>query len=78
MALEYESKTIEIVVKPKKEEIFSINATVIRVANEGGGEFVTLTQETNDVERTIAVEKDDWPLIAAVVSEMMASLEAGK
>ena len=76
--MEYERKTTEIVVKPKDEQVFSINATTIRVADEGGGEFVTLTQETDDVERTIAVEKDDWPLIAAVVSEMMASLEAGK
>ena len=73
--MEYEKRVTEVTVKPVEEQMFSINATVIRVASEGGGEFVTLTQETEDGERIIAVEKDDWFLIRGVVDEMMMSLE---
>ena len=76
--MEYEAKITEYTVKPVEEQTFSINATIIRIADEGGGEFITLSQETEEGERIIAVEKEDWELIKGVVDAMMKTVEAGK
>ena len=76
--MEYEVKTTEKVVKPKGEQVFSINATTIRIEDEVAGEFVTLSQSGDEKENTIAIEKEDWELIKGVVDEMMKTVEAGK
>jgi hypothetical protein len=76
--MEYEAKITEYTVKPVEEQTFSINATIIRIADEGAGEFITLSQETDTRESIIAVEKEDWELIKGVVDAMMKTVEAGK
>jgi len=76
--MEYEAKITEYTVKPVEEQTFSINATIIRIADEGAGEFITLSQETDTRESIIAVEKDDWELIKGVVDAMMPTVEVGK
>jgi len=79
--MEYEAKITEYTVKPVEEQTFSINATIIRIADEGGGEFITLSQETDigeQRENVIAVEKEDWELIKGVVDAMMPTVEVGK
>ena len=76
--MEYEAKITEYTVKPVEEQTFSINATIIRIADEGAGEFITLSQETDTRESIIAVEKEDWELIKGVVDAMMPTVEVGK
>ena len=76
--MEYEAKITEYTVKPVEEQTFSINATIIRIADEGAGEFITLSQETDTRESIIAFEKEDWELIKGVVDAMMATVEVGK
>jgi len=76
--MEYEAKITEYTVKPVEEQTFSINATIIRIEDEAAGEFITLTQSSDEKENIIAVEKDDWELIKGVVDAMMLTVEVGK
>ena len=79
MSLKYEAKITEYTVKPVEEKTFSINATIIRVADDGGGEFLTFTQDGDDgIERTIAFEKEDWPVVVEIGTKMMAGLKGGE
>ena len=76
--MEYEAKITEYTVKPVEEQTFSINATIIRIADEGGGEFITLMQSSDEKENIIAFEPEDWELIKGVVDAMMPTVEVGK
>ena len=60
----YITRPIKWIVQPASEPIFSERATTIEITDEAGGEFVIVTQQTDQhADQHIAVSSEDWPLI---------------
>ena len=66
--MSYLTRPIKWIVLPAAEPIFSECATTIEITDEAGGEFVLVTQQTDQhADQRIAVSEDDWPLIRDAV-----------
>ena len=65
----YESRETSWVVLPANADIFSELATVIKIEDECGGEFVTVEQDTRGL---IAIDPDEWPALRSVINKAIA------
>ena len=52
------------------KEIFHESATFIEIDDEGGGEFVTVTQ-TSDGYGKIGINPSEWPVLRAAIDKMV-------
>ena len=78
---DYEMRTVSVMVVPKGEAIFSERATIISIADEGAGEFLKITQQSdhsNAGEQEISIEPEEWPHIKKAVEMMIGQIESGK
>lgn len=71
MPEEYETRILSLIVKPKKEPIFSEMATTISIVDESGGEFIELSQPGRSDLGKIAIEFSEWPEIKKAVDRMI-------
>ena len=71
----YEMRVMKIVVVPIGEPIFSERATSIEIDDEGGGEFLKITQHGGhaDITTSICIDPEEWEFIRLEVDRMMAS-----
>ena len=73
---EYEARTTRVTVNKKGEPIFSPLATHIEIADEAGGEFLTVKQCRDDSEQYITIDAgEEWEAIKNEIDKMFAMLK---
>lgn len=70
-AIEYETRTLSLIVVPPGYEIFSEMATTIEITDESGGEFVQVKQPSRTDGSGIAIEPKEWPVLRAAIDRMI-------
>lgn len=68
----YNARVTTITVTADEKPTFDERSTVIRIEDEGGGEFVTLEQSGGK----LCFDPDEWPTIRAAVDTLVADIEA--
>ena len=69
---DYTMRVTRLTVAPDGEPLFSDHATHVEIDDEGGGEFVVITQcGENERPGRIAIDKSGWAHIRYAVNELM-------
>ena len=63
----FESRSISVCICREGEPIYSETATLVSIRDDGGGEFVEVSQESG----RISMDIDEWPAIKATIDEMI-------
>ena len=66
-----EARVLSVVVAPEGEAIFSESATVVRIEDEGGGEYVVVSQESVPGLGNIAINPEEWPALRDAIDRMV-------
>ena len=76
----YVSRVTEVTVTPEhSSELFSEHATVVKIDDEGGGEFVMVQQHPdNPRPGTICIDPREWPALREAIDQMIASCRGGE
>ena len=69
----YETRTISVVLLPEGEPLFSEMATIVRIEDESGGEFVVIEQHGDTWNGKLAIEPSEWPVIREAINKMVES-----
>lgn len=70
----YITRCTAITVLPEGEKVFSEMATEISIVDEGGGEFIEITQTHLEC-GTIRVDPKEWPAIRSAINRMMKGVK---
>ena len=71
-ATKYIARVTQITVMQEGVMIYDESATRVSIEDEGGGEFVEITQYPDGKEKqAIRISPEEWPAIRKVVDEMM-------
>ena len=67
------TRITRISVTPEGCSLFELSATHIDIVDEAAGEFVTLTQHTDDRhgDHVVNINPDEWPAIRAAVNKLI-------
>ena len=65
--MNYEIQTHALIVKPKNAPLYSEQATVVRLEDEGAGYYVMVEQQR----KHIAITPEEWPHIREAIDRMM-------
>jgi hypothetical protein len=71
MSVIYETKITQLTVKPVGEPIYARGGTCISIEDESGGEFVTVSQQGDDVVGKIAINPEEWPALRDAIEKMI-------
>lgn len=71
-----EARVLSVVVAPEGEAIFSESATVVRIDDEGGGEYVVVDQDSIPGRGNVAINPEEWPDIRDAIERMMKECRA--
>lgn len=77
MSKPYVQRATKLTVLPMGDPIFSELATDIEVEDEGGGEFLIISQTSGNVNRrtnSISISPEEWPAIRDAIESMLAGL----
>lgn len=66
-----EARVLSVVVAPEGEAIFSESATVVRIEDEGGGEYVVVSQESVPERGNIAINPEEWPALRDAIDRIV-------
>lgn len=66
---DYEIRTTRLTVTKKGAPIFE-SATMIEIADEGGGEYLVISQHPDSGEQRIKIDLAEWPAICAAIDRM--------
>ena len=67
-----EERVMKVVVVEEGKPTYDETATVISIANDGGGEYVSVLQDTEaDGEQEIGIEPDGWPFLRDAIEKMV-------
>lgn len=64
-------RTLSVIVLPDGDDIFTERGTIIKIDDESGGEFVSVSQEATPGYGKIAFNPEEWPTIRAVIDRMV-------
>ena len=67
----YETRVISKVHLKEGDEIFSESCTTVEIADEAGGEFVTVRQSSDSGGEEIKIDPIEWPSLRALIDEMI-------
>ena len=70
--MEFETRTLAVIVVPKGHPTHSDYATKIEITDEGAGEFVELTQPGNERYGKIGIAIEYWPQLRTAIDSMLA------
>lgn len=70
-AIEYETRTVAIMVMPKDEAVYGERATTIRVEDNAAGEFVEVEQHGADGLGKVQINPEEWPALRAAIDRMI-------
>ena len=65
----YEKRFIKLLVNRTGESLFASEAIAIEIIDEGGGEFVEITQKDDKMR----IEPQEWPSLREAIDEMIDS-----
>ena len=63
------TRITQLTVAPEGAGLYDDRSTIIEIADEGGGEFITVTQP--DANAEIRIDADEWPAIRAAIDKMV-------
>ena len=63
------TRTIAVMICRESEGILDEYGTIIRIANEGAGEFITLEPAIST--NTIGVSKKEWPVLQDAIEKLL-------
>ena len=69
--MDFDTRTLKIAVIPKGEKIFSNQVTQVEIVDEAAGEYVEVSQCSDNYDGRIAICKDEWPAISAAIDKML-------
>ncbi len=70
--MEYETIPKAMIIKPKGEKIFHVDATEVGVDDEAGGMYVYVRQSPDDRDtQEIRISEEDWPDIRLAIERML-------
>mgnify|MGYP001160660408 CR=1 FL=1 len=69
--MEYEIRTIAMLVVPMDQKMFSEYATEIRITDEAAGEFLEVSQCGHDGQGKIAINPEEWPTLRDAIDQMI-------
>lgn len=75
MDIKYITRTTSIAVVPESQPLFSEQATKISITDEGGGEYITITQSGYTDENKISLEANEWPTIKEGIEKLLTEIE---
>lgn len=66
------ARTLKIAVMPKDAAIFDELATIIEIQDDGGGEFLSITQSDSSLAAgEIKIDSNDWPHVRDAIEKML-------
>jgi hypothetical protein len=72
--MNYEIRTVALLVAPDTEPTFSEMATKVSIDDEsGGGEFVVVEQNGRADAGTIAITPEEWPMLRQAIDTMISA-----
>lgn len=71
MSAGYEIRITGLTVAINGEAIFSDHATHIKIDDEAGGEFVTVSQSTAHSEYKFHINPEEWPALRKAIDRMI-------
>lgn len=70
--MDYETRTLKIGVVAKGEPIFHESMTEIEIIDEASGEFLKVSQHTDDQEaQKILIDPYEWPTLKDAIDKMI-------
>jgi hypothetical protein len=69
--MDYEIRTLSILVVPKDQPTFSEYATEIKIVDEAAGEFLEVSQTGRTDLGKIAINPEEWPTLRDAIDRMM-------
>lgn len=69
--MDYETRTLSILVAPKDQPTFSEYATEIKIVDEAAGEFLEVSQTGRTDLGKIAINPEEWPTLRDAIDRMM-------
>lgn len=71
MTSEFESRTTSVTVVKSGESLLSEYSTRIEINDEGGGEFLSISQPT--LKEGIRIDPSEWPAIRNAIENMVSA-----
>ena len=69
--MEYEIRTLSVLVVPKEQPTFSEYATEIKIVDEAAGEFLEVSQTGRTDLGKIAINPEEWPTLRDAIDRMI-------
>lgn len=69
--MDYETRTLSILVAPKDQPTFSEYATEIKIVDEAAGEFLEVSQTGRTDLGKIAINPEEWPTLRDAIDRMV-------
>ena len=66
-----ETRITSLIVLPEGEPIFSERATIVRIEDEAGGEYIVVDQDSIPGRGNVAINPEEWPDIRDAIERMM-------
>lgn len=66
-----ETRITSLIVLPEGEPIFSERATIVRIEDEAGGEYIVVSQDSIPGRGNVAINPEEWPDIRDAIERMM-------
>lgn len=75
----FEARVTRVTVCPVGARLFSERCTRIELTDDVGGEYVKVTQQTDDgAEQTIGIEPDEWPAVRDAITTLLDNVRVYK
>lgn len=68
----YDQRCTAMTVVPEGKPLYSEMATEVKIIDEGGGEFIEVTQTQSEYS-TIRIDPKEWPALRVVINRMVAN-----
>ncbi|MCK9466211.1 MAG: hypothetical protein M0Q29_10025 [Thiopseudomonas sp.] len=67
------ARTTKLSVTPNNCSLFELGATHIHIRDEAAGEFVTITQSTDERhgDHIISINPEEWPAIRSAINKLI-------
>lgn len=69
--MDYEIRTLSVLVVPKDEHTFSDSATEIKIADKAAGEYLEVSQCVRTSLGKICISPEDWPTLRDAIDRMI-------
>jgi hypothetical protein len=71
---EFKARVLSVNVGVVGEPIFDEKSTLIAIVDEGGGEFLELTQSSDSASGSLRFDSVEWPAVREAIDQMFANI----